>query len=266
MVIDREERKHRIRVGILVALGLVLLIFGYSWLNEFRIRKEKHYYRIKFKEVGWINKGDVVTILGVPKGRVKDIELFPDSVIVIVWIDGCRLREGATAWLESLGIIGQMRLGIKLGRGEPLPDWSTIPGIAKEDLGDVISRLAEFLRRSDSLLVGGLRLMGEAEEEIGGASSRLDRTLENINMLVDDLRQVLMEKSADLDTSKEKLDVVVTKLDSIETLILEGRGTLSKLLKEDDLYYRADSTLRSLEELLLDIRQNPRRYITVKIF
>lgn len=111
-----------------------------------------------------------------------------------------------------------------------------------------------------------MRLMGEAEEEIGGASSRLDRTLENINMLVDDLRQVLMEKSADLDTSKEKLDVVVTKLDSIETLILEGRGTLSKLLKEDDLYYRADSTLRSLEELLLDIRQNPRRYITVKIF
>ena len=33
MVIDREERKHRVKVGLLVALGLVLLIFGYSWLN-----------------------------------------------------------------------------------------------------------------------------------------------------------------------------------------------------------------------------------------
>lgn len=266
MATDREERRHRIKVGITVVLGIIVLLFGYSWLNEFRIHRERHYYKIRFKEVGWINKGDVVTVLGVPKGRVKDIELFPDSVLVTVWIDGYRLREGATAWLESLGIIGQMRLGITLGSGEPLPDWSTIPGTAKEDLGDVISRLASFLTKSDSLLVGGIQLVGEAKDVLGGASGKLARTLDNINALVVEVRKMLIEKSAEVDSSRLKLDLLVNKLDSIETLILEGRGTLGKLLQEDDLYYRADSALRSLEELLRDIRENPRKYITVKIF
>ncbi len=266
MAIDREERKHRIKVGVTVAIGILIFLLGYSWLNDFKLHKERHYYRIRFKEVGWIKKGDVVTVLGVPKGRVKDIELYPDSVIVIIWLDGLRLREGATAWLESLGIIGQMRLGITLGSGSPLPDWSTIHGVTKEDLGDVISRLALFLSRSDSLLVEGVKLVSEAKVMLGGAGGKFEETVDNINKLVVELRELLNEKSAEVDSSKVKLELLTEKLDSIQTLLLQGEGTLGKLLKDDDLYHRADSTLRALEELLKDMRKNPKKYINVKIF
>jgi ABC-type transporter Mla subunit MlaD len=100
-----DSRIEKIKVGILVIGGLIVFIVGYFWLSQISFHKKKYHYRIRFKEVGWINKGDIVTVLGVPKGRVEGIELYPESVIVKIWIEDYPLRKGARAWLESMGFM-----------------------------------------------------------------------------------------------------------------------------------------------------------------
>src|SRR3990172_691249 len=148
-----DPQKAKIRVGVAVVLGIAILIFSYTWLTEFQIQREKHFYRVRFTEVGWIKEGDVVTVLGVPKGRVQKIELFPDSVLLHISLQDTELREGARARLESQGLIGGMRIGMTLGHGAPLPEGSVIPGVGGGGVAELVTNFGQFMRQSDSLLV-----------------------------------------------------------------------------------------------------------------
>jgi len=258
--------KTRIKVGITVILALVVLGLGYSWLTEFRVRKHRTYYKIWFKEVGWINKGDVVTVLGVPKGRVKDIKLYPDSVIVGVWIEDYKLREGARAWLESLGIIGQMRLGLTLGTGDTLPPGSTIRGEVRVGLGEVISNLGEFLERSDSLLLLGVSLLSSTSNVLGEASKELKVLFEKISLLVEDLRSVISYGKTQIDTTRLGLNALIAKIDSLQSLLLQGKGTAGKLLRDESLYNETFEAVKELRSLLKEMKENPQKYFKIEIF
>jgi phospholipid/cholesterol/gamma-HCH transport system substrate-binding protein len=258
--------KTRIKVGITVIVALLILGLGYSWLTEFRVRKHRTYYKIWFREVGWINKGDVVTVLGVPKGRVKDIELYPDSVVVGIWIEDYKLREGAKAWLESLGIIGQMRLALTLGKGDTLPPGSIIRGETRVGLGEVISNLGEFLERSDSLLLVGVSLLSNTSNVLGEASMELKNLFVKISELVEEMRNLLQYGKTQIDTTSSVLNTLIAKIDSLQTLLLKGEGTAGKLIKDETLYNESIETIRELRSLIKDVRENPEKYFKIEIF
>lgn len=261
-----DYSKTRIKVGITVILALIILGLGYSWLTQFRVRKHRTYYKIWFREVGWINKGDVVTVLGVPKGRVKDIKLYPDSVVVEIWIEDYKLREGAKAWLESLGIIGQMRLALTLGKGDTLPPGSLIKGETRVGLGEVISNLGEFLERSDSLLLVGVTLLSNTSNVLGEASNELKTLFEKISLLVEDVRTLLSYSKSQIDTTRMGLNNVIAKLDSLQSLLLEGEGTAGRLLKDESLYNETIETVRELRSLIKEVKENPEKYFKIEIF
>ncbi len=275
-----EDRTIKIKVGLTVIAGLLILILGYYWLRNFQLRKEYHYYRVKFKKIGWVNKGDLVTVMGVPKGRIEDIQLYGDSVIIVAKLEDVRLREGATATLVSLGIIGQMRLSFTLGSGHPLPDYTTIEGKTQKDMGEVISEMGYLLASSDSLITYGIKLMNQTSEALKVASQKVitssekvDSLVVTLTLLMKDLRLTIRDLSpqikrtiAGADTTSKKLDKLVSDLDSLTLVILSGRGSIGKLVENDSLYREIDSTLKSLRELIEDIKKHPHRYVQIKIF
>src|SRR5690606_24662006 len=62
-----------------------------------------------------------------------------------------------------------------------------------------------------------------------------------------------------VETSLEKLDNILASVES-------GKGTLGKLVKDEQLYTNLSKTSRELELLLQDLRLNPTRYINVSLF
>ena len=46
----------------------------------------------------------------------------------------------------------------------------------------------------------------------------------------------------------------------------QGKGTMGKLLNDDQLYKNLNATSTELELLLQDLRLNPTRYINVSLF
>ncbi len=275
-----DDKKVKIKVGLTILVGLVILILGYYWLRNFQFRKEYHFYRVKFSKIGWVNKGDLVTVMGVPKGRIEDIQLYGDSVIIVARLEGIRLRRGATATLVSLGIIGQMRLSFTLGDGPPLPDYSTIIGHTQKDMGEVVSEMGELLASSDSVIAYGIKLMSQtssvlkvASEKIVETSNRTDSLIDALTGLMVDLRGVVKDLSpqvkksiASADSTSKNLNKLITDLDSLTIVMLKSEGTLGKLIQNDSLYYSMDSTLRSLKALLEDIKAHPKKYVQIKIF
>lgn len=275
-----NERAIKIKAGLMIILGIVVLIFGYYWLRNYQLRKEYHTYRVKFEKIGWMNKGDLVTVMGVPKGRIEDIQLYGDSVIIIAKLEDVRLRRGATATLVSLGIIGQMRLSFTLGDGPPLPDNYTIEGRTQKDMGEVISEMGSFLAISDSLIGYGIQLMNQtsnilkvASQKIISSSQKIDSLVITLNNISNYLKSTVQEfypqlkKSAQhADTTIKNLNKLITDVDSLTSVILSEKGTAGKIVNDDSLYLELKSTLKSLRELMEDIKKHPKKYVQIKIF
>lgn len=261
-----DSKRKRIRIGITVLASILILLLGYSWLTEFKIKKRRTHYKVWFKEVGWINKGDVITIQGVPKGRIENIELYPDSVIVDIWIEDYKLREGAHAWLESQGIIGQMRLALTLGTGDTLKEWSIIKGVKQKDIGEVVSNLGYFLERSDSLLLEGIKLLTHTSNVLNEASIELRDIFTKTANLIEDLHNSIKDTKGKIDTTTYNLNRIIAKLDSIETSLMKGEGTIGKLINDKELYNETVNTIKELKNLIKEIKEHPENYFQLRVF
>ena len=61
-----------------------------------------------------------------------------------------------------------------------------------------------------------------------------------------------------------KLDDTVTKLDSLLARMDAGEGSVGKLFRDPSLYTNADQMLLETRKLVQSIRENPKRYLTIK--
>ncbi len=268
-----HDRWETIKVGIFVTLTLALLFGGYFYLKGFKWAKKKYFYKIRLTEASWINKGDPVTILGVPKGRIQDVQLYPDSVIVVIWLEDYKLRQGAQARVESQGIIGTMRISLTLGSGDTLPQWTTIPGYTQRDIGQVIADVGEFVARSDSLillvsdiLVSLKTILVGTESQLGELLARVKQSLQELDLTLREGRGALRAGQAQLDSTGQRLNTTLGHLDSLLVALRQGRGTMGRLVQDSTLYFRLDSTLQAVEDLLRDLKENPGRYVHISLF
>jgi phospholipid/cholesterol/gamma-HCH transport system substrate-binding protein len=62
-----------------------------------------------------------------------------------------------------------------------------------------------------------------------------------------------------------KLDNTISKLSAISTALEAGQGTAGKLFKDEALYNNTDKMLVETRELIKSIRENPKKYLSIKL-
>ncbi|MCY3713175.1 MAG: MlaD family protein [Gemmatimonadetes bacterium] len=107
----------------------------------------------------------------------------------------------------------------------------------------------------DSLVVNAKNLSETEREKVSSMLDNLESTSGRLSTMVDDLQ-----------TTSTALNNILTRID-------RGEGTMGKLLQDDRLYEDAvrvagkmDQLVTSLDELVVDLKSNPGRYVTVEIF
>jgi phospholipid/cholesterol/gamma-HCH transport system substrate-binding protein len=63
----------------------------------------------------------------------------------------------------------------------------------------------------------------------------------------------------------KKIDTTVTKLAALTSDLEAGRGTAGKLFKDDTLYNNANQMLTETQNLVKAIRQDPKKYLSIKL-
>jgi phospholipid/cholesterol/gamma-HCH transport system substrate-binding protein len=63
-----------------------------------------------------------------------------------------------------------------------------------------------------------------------------------------------------------RLDSLLTSVDNTMVKINNGDGTAGQLINNDDLYLKISDTMDALNELIADIRENPKKYVKLSIF
>ena len=173
-------------------------------------------------------------------------------------------------------LINDPSLGLKITK--IATDLETITGAmssGKGSLGKLINDDTLYTR-ANSAVDRLNRVATDLDEGMGSAGKLLkdDTLYNNLNSAVSNANQLLAQvnsgqgalgKLAKDPAFAQKLDDTVTRLDSILTNVDQGKGTLGQLVQNPALYNHADATLSAAQQLVQSIRENPKKYLVIRM-
>jgi len=129
-------------------------------------------------------------------------------------------------------------------------------GNIKLSIAELTTTIASFKSTSESL-------NGLVEDN----KSAIGETISNFNQISEDLTKVSKSLSdSDLDSIILDLKSTISSFDSMLMSIENGEGSIGKLMKDDRMYVNLQGATKQLEQLLEDMKLNPKRYVHFSLF
>ena len=290
--------KQEITVGTMVLVGIALFIAGTMWLKGTKIGRE-HLVRVEFADVGSLKVGGDVTISGVSQGRVKRIELEPNSRVLVTFSVPPKVvpKVDATAKVTAGFFSADSRVLFNPGTesAPPLAEGQVIQGVMDEGLTGKVAGLGD---RADSVMIGlqaianqrtaddlhttlvsmqrALNAMESRLKTTGDEAEKTMRSLQALSARLDTTVQSLPLHSAisNADTLTRNLSAMSIqlknaggKLDTLLAGINAGQGTLGKFATDSGLYNDMRAVSQSLKNLIDELNKHPGKVtVQVKMF
>lgn len=126
----------------------------------------------------------------------------------------------------------------------------------KESISELRYTITSFKNTSNAL-----------NELIVDNETKLDSTLTNVNKISASLASITdaVEK-ANLTATIKDLQTTVNNFNQVIKAIENGEGSIGKLLKDEGLYINLTGASKQLEQLLQDMKLNPKRYVHFSLF
>lgn len=285
------------QIGVLVIVTIAITFFGINYLKGINIFNPTNYYYLKYDRINGLVETNPVNVKGYKVGLVQEIiydyENPNKDIIVVLQLDEeLRIPVGTKAALVS-GLMGGATIELMLNesssyyeRGDTIPGYID-DGIMTALTSEVMPRIQTIIPQLDSLIVSlneiaenktiesSLANINEMTGNLKKASVGINRIVDkdvpelctNMNSVLSDFSKV----SGNL--SKVDFDKTVTQLNStlfgVQTMVdrvNRGEGTLGLLMKDPGLYNNLNTTVSSANELLVDLKANPKRYVHFSVF
>jgi phospholipid/cholesterol/gamma-HCH transport system substrate-binding protein len=294
-----SQRSKEIQVGLMVLIGVVILIAGLMFFKRINLKTNMQAYAVDIPAVEGLRSGDRVQVRGIRVGQVTGFEFKPGAVRVHMEIeDWVELFDDAEVVLVMKGLVGEVLLEIEPGEGQAVSPGHVFSGrsaasmIALGDkvnealnvvtgLGHELQALVAELRDQDRLL----KPLAAAEHTFAEAGGLLQENRASLRQLTAGLTTLTETLQGALGDGKLDSTITVTReaAAGIEAAMIElrdvahegrvllarlerGEGTLGRLVGDESLYDRADSTLLSLERLIDQMRRNPKAVFKMSLF
>jgi len=279
-------------LGLLVLVAGALFVWGFSFMMGRPILTGATGVVMTLQNGGGLNRGDPVQLNGVQVGTVQDVKLLPAGSVTV----GLRLNDDIRLPADTRAVVKSDVFGahvVSLVPGQALvklEKGDTIRGMTAQALPELASDLGgqarTLLTRADSLLspatLQDMRataaVMPDIAQELRAtlnefrlAAASLKRTSQELESaktgaaLASTLHE--MEGSArSFNEASVTLNRSLVSLASVLDKVDRGEGTLGLLVNDTTLYGRLNSTLEEVRALAADVRRNPKRYVSIRIF
>lgn len=289
------------KVGIIILFGLIILFGSLYWLQDYKLEQNSLAVKVRFDDVGTLSVGDRVTVNGVRRGKVDNLYLEGNGVIVELLLSrDVVLKQDAEFVIKNLGLMGERYIAIKPGKDTLSLDTTLVfKGNYDTGLPEVMGLLGEMITDlrllvhsfkqtigSDSSLkkfdnvVSNLEIVSTSMANyVQRNETKLDKTADNFFKASKELNRFFTANSGKVDSTITRVDRVsvkleefVDKLDSISVSLKEfaeninnPEGTMQLLMEDRRLYDDLRKTADNIDDLISDIRANPRKYINLKV-
>ena len=294
-----------VTIAITIIASLCLLYWGIEYLKGINLFKPANFYYAHFENVHGLVTAAPVTVNGFPVGQVHSLEYDYSNNKIKVLLSmnkGLQIPTGSSISLES-SLTGTASLALTLGQSnvylhvgdsissvpkyglmdrvnnevfpqvtQILPKVDSIMGNVNELTGSPalaasLARLdaitAELARSSQQLTLLMNRLNQSVPgvmNNVNGITSNLTGTTQNLNEFSSSL------KSMPIDSTINGLNATIANMQELTKKLNSKDSSLGLLLNDKSLYQNADNAVASLDSLLTDIKKNPKRYVTIKVF
>lgn len=287
-----------LQIGIWVIATLAVTFFGVNYLKGINIFNPTNYYYLKFSRINGLVETNDVTIRGYKVGLVKEIIYdydHPESdVLVILQVDDdLKIPVGSKGALVT-ALIGAPSIELRLNtegsemykRGDTIPSYID-DGIMSSLTEEVMPRIQTIIPQLDSLIVS-LQAIAENKtietslENINSITKNLNKASVGINKIVDnDVPELCRNingvmgnfnkvstnlSGVDFRATVNQLNNTLVSIRGVTDKMNNGSGTLGLLLTNKELYNNLNTTVGSANELVVDIKEHPKRYINVSVF
>ena len=267
------------RLGIFVALAVIAAVLILETVGGVDTFRRGYHLNALFKNVQELKVGDRVKMAGVEIGRIQDITLTNNQVMVTMKLRRkTPVHTDSAATVKFTGLMGQNFVDIDFGSpGAPLadensilrsveqPDLSAImvkldnvatgvENLTKSFTGDKIDNLlgpfTDFLKANQAPLTATIDNVQAISSQISKGNGTLGKLIYDPSLYNSALASVtnLQETAADIKLTIADARKVIDQANS-------GEGTIGKLLKDDTLYRETTASMTNLRGILEKVNQ-----------
>lgn len=297
---------REVKTALLAIVAIVILIFGYSFLKGENLLDDSRTFYAVYDDVEGLSPSSEVTINGLKVGQITNIGFLNNRGKLIVTFNVSKdfpFSKNSEARIYGGNIIGGKSLAIipKYDQGSIATSGDTLEGTKEEGIMELVNdrltplqkKLENTIVSADSMLTAISEILNDStRKNIRSTFKNLDATVASFNTTANELQGIVQGNSEKIDRTFTNLDEMSTNFnsfsDTIATMNLKqitqdlekvvsdfeevseklnnGEGTAAKLINDDAVYNNLERATQQLEELLQDVKLNPKRYVHFSVF
>ena len=290
----KKKFSKEVKIGIAFIFSIFVLYFGINFLKGVNIFKPTNSYLVIFDDVTELSLSAPVSINGFQIGLVHSMELDSDNrVVVTLNLDkGVRIPKGSKVNLEA-SLLGNAAVTISENpiKTDFYSSSDTIYGHKTKGLMDtgaeLIPQVSALLPKLDSILLNLQILtanpaLAKSLENVELITSNLVQTtngvnsmmksdfpvmLKNVKTITSDVSHTTSQlRGLDIAGTYNSLDSTMKNVNHLSSKLTEKNNSFGLLLNDRQLYDSLSMTIGNASLLLRDVKENPQRYVNIKVF
>lgn len=296
-----KSSKKEIIIGICVAVALLALFLGINFLKGVNVFKAANYYYADYTNVAGLQTSAPITINGFKVGQVRDLKYQyenPGHVRVELSLDrALKVPVGTKAVIEQ-DILGTSTVVLKMSDSPEFYkvgstiESATASGLMENVSSNLMPAVSAVFPKIDSLLTSINRIvsnpaLSQSVSRLDAITMNLEQSMRQINATTRALPPVMNNvtgiaenlntmsgalaavsedlKNAPVDTVMRNLAVISDNLKELSSQLNDPNSSLGLITHDRALYDNLNNCAASLDSLLIDVKRNPKRYISIKL-
>ena len=288
-------------IGLSVIIAALVLFFGIEFLKGINLFRPANYYYAYYSNVDGLAVASPVQVNGYKVGQVREIiydYADPGKIKVMLAMDK-KLSIPADSYAEmGQTMLSGAYINLKIGKsakklavGEEIPSGAS-SGLMESLSNEVMPAISQIMPKIDSLLsnlntlvadpalLQSIQRLDGITANVLGVTEGLNNTMSrDVPLVVRDARSITHQidsVSANLLALSKTLKQLpiattmanvndITNLSNFATKLNSSTSTLGRLTNDDELYHRLNQVSADIDSLIVDIKRNPKRYISIKL-
>ena len=284
-------------IGVVSIISLVLLYIGVNYLKGINLFRPANHYYVACSNVKDVTISSPVFVEGFKVGLVRSISYdYSTTGKILVEIsleESMRINKGSYISLEKTLLSGgELHIHLNKYVDEYLKSGDTIEGRSPEDMmasvqEKMLPQIIDLLPKLDSILyslqilvshpalsqsldhiekttasleISSRRLKQLLGNDVPVIASNLKTTTDNFAALSEEM------KNLNLKGSIQSLNLTIDNLGQTTMKLNAKDNSLGLLLNDTLLYNNLNETVVNASNLLIDLKQNPKRYVRFSLF
>jgi phospholipid/cholesterol/gamma-HCH transport system substrate-binding protein len=236
--------------GAFIVAGVALFTVALFMIGERRMLFEERFpVYTEFARLGQLEVGAVVRVAGADAGEVTDIHIpqspsgkFRVKMEIREDLHGL-VRTDSIATTQTEGLVGAIFVNIGAGteKAPKVAENGTIP--SREPFG-----FADLLEQASQTIT----MVNETVESL---KTDVERAVEQVALTAEDAHALIEDVRPDITAISRHGNRIAADTQQIVANIRSGKGTIGKLINDDQLYQRAREIAENAEKIMADVKE-----------